>query len=510
MKVTTTLNVDLQQMAQQAVQSVLPSNGTNPSVALVAIDAEHHPGEILAMVGGANYHKNQFNLATQGERQPGSSFKPFVLATALKENIAPSTTFNSTKNITIDADGRLWQVNNFEGEALGQVDLSKAIAASDNVVFSQLTALVGPKNVAATAKQFGIQSPLQGYFAIGLGAEPATPLDMARAYTVFADGGKRIDSSIFGNEPRAVSSINVGGKTVYDNPVPKQVLSSNNAAIVDQMLQGVVTGGTGTAAQLPGREVAGKTGTTENYGDAWFVGFTPQLVTAVWVGYPDKLVPMTYQFHGHPVVGGSYPALVWKAFMEKALPYLKDQPESFPSPQIGYAAPVTVVNRGGELERDNGVCKNSYQVEFFGGDPVLPDGKPIRSATCKPNEVEIPDVVGKSLAAAKLRLEGQPLTPSIVYEPAKAGDRIGTVVGQIPRRGTASAYDKIELISKKSLHGVVPNVVGLKLPKARAKLTQLHLKVSVRGGTSGTVTAQSLPARTAASPGVAITLSVKP
>jgi penicillin-binding protein 1A len=510
LKVTTTLDVGLQKIAQKAVQSVLPSNGVNPSVALVAIDASHDPGAVLAMVGGANYHKNQFNLATQGERQPGSSFKPFVLATALKENIAPSTVFNSTKNVTIDADGRLWQVNNYEGEALGPIDLNKAIAASDNVVFSQLTALVGPKNVATTARQLGVQSPLQGYFAIGLGAEPATPLDMARAYTAFADGGKRIDGSIFGNVPRTVRSIVSGKAKLYNQPVPKQVLSENNAAIVDQMLQGVVTGGTGTAAAIPGRTIAGKTGTTENYGDAWFVGFTPQLVAAVWVGYPDKLVPMTYQFHGHPVAGGTYPALIWKAFMEKALPYLKDPPETFPSPQIGYAAPVKVVNRNGALERDNGVCKNSYDVEFFGGDPVQPDGKPIRSATCKPNEVEIPDVVGQSLVNAKSHLERQPLTPNIVYEPAKAGDRIGTVVGQIPRRGTASAYDKIELISKKSLHGVVPNVVGLKLPRARAKLTRLHLRVEVHGGTAGTVTAQSLPARTAASPGLAIVLTVKP
>jgi membrane peptidoglycan carboxypeptidase len=333
---------------------------------------------------------------------------------------------------------------------------------------------------------------------------------MARAYTAFADGGKRIDGSLFGNAPRTVKWVVSGKQKLYNNPVPKQVLSSNNAAIVDQMLQGVVTGGTGTAAAIPGREVAGKTGTTENYGDAWFVGFTPQLVAAVWVGYPDKLVPMTYQFHGHPVAGGTFPALIWKAFMEKALPYLKDQPESFPSPQLGYAAPAKVVNRGGALERDNGVCKNSYTVEAFGGEPVQPNGKPLRSATCKPNEVEIPDLVGESLGRAKAHLALQPLTPNVVYEPAKPGDRVGTVVGQIPRRGTASAYDKIELISKKSLHGVVPNVVGLRLPQARAKLARLHLKVTVHGGTAGTVTAQSLAPRTASSPGLAIALTVKP
>ncbi len=509
LKVTTTLDMNMQQMARDAIAQVLPQNGTNPAVALVAIDAQQQPGAVLAMIGGANYHKSQFNLATQGERQPGSAFKPFVLATALKENISPTSILTSSKHVTINAGGRLWQVNNYEGEALGPINLSTAIAASDNSVFSQLTAIVGPDAVARTAHELGILTPLQGYFAIGLGAEPATPLDMARAYTAFADGGKRIDGSIFGDEPRAIATVEANGKTQTNDPVPRQVLSSTQAEIVDQMLQGVIQGGTGTAAALPNREVAGKTGTTENYGDAWFVGFTPQLVVAVWVGYPDKLVPMTYQFHGHPVAGGTYPALIWKAFMTKALPYLKAEPEDFPAPPPLDASPVTVVNRNGVLERDNGVCKNTYQLVFFGGEPLF-DGHGSRLATCKPNEVEIPDVVGEPLTAARARLEGQPLTASVVYKPAKPGDRIGYVVGQFPRRGTASAYDKITLISEKSLHGVVPRVVGLSLVRAETKLRRLHLKVKVEGGSKGRVTAQSKAPHTAVDPGSEIVLSVKP
>jgi penicillin-binding protein 1A len=505
LKVTTTLDMDLQKIAQQAIASVLPPNGTNPSAALVAIDTEHNPGAVLAMVGGANYHKNQFNLATQGERQPGSSFKPFVLATALRDNIAPSSILTSSKRVTINAGGRLWTVNNYEGEALGPIDLTKAIAASDNSVFSQLTAIVGPRAVAKTAKELGILTPLQGYFAIGLGAEPATPLDMARAYTAFADGGKRIDGSVFGNQPRAVESVTVDGKTQTNQPVPRQVLSSTQTEVIDQMLQGVVQGGTGTAAAIPGRQVAGKTGTTENYGDAWFVGFTPQLVAAVWVGYPDKLVPMTYQFHGHPVAGGTFPALIWKAFMTKALEHMKAEPQDFDAPPYLYSAPVTVVNRNGLLERDDGVCHNSYRLEFFGGQG------PARVATCKPNEVEIPDVVGQSLLSARTRLEGQPLTAEVVYKPAKPGDRVGYVVGQTPRRGTASAYDKITLISEKSLHGVVPNVVGSTVQRATARLARLHLQIVVRGAShGGKVTAQSLPPHTAAAPGQQIVLTVRP
>jgi penicillin-binding protein 1A len=503
LKVTTTLNRDLQKIARDAIASVLPTS-SGPTAALVAIDTEHNPGAILAMVGGENYHHSQFNLATQGERQPGSSFKPFVLATALKENISPSSIFTSSKKVTINADGRLWVVNNYEGEALGPIDLTKAIAYSDNSVFSQLTAVVGPRNVRTTAQELGIQSPLQGYFAIGLGAEPATPLDMARAYTAFADGGSRIDGSIFGDEPRAVQTITVDGNTQTNQSVPKRELTETQAQTINQLLQGVVQYGTGKAAAIPGREVAGKTGTTEQYGDAWFVGYTPQMVAAVWVGYPDKLVPMTTEFHGHPVAGGTFPALIWKAFMTKALEQLHYPPESFPAPVTPYAAPVTVVNRGGVLERDDGVCKNTYQLEFYGGTG------PARVATCKPNEVDIPDVVGKSLAAARTRLEGQPLTPAVVFKPAKTGDRVGYVVGQIPRRGTASAYDKITLISEKSLHGVVPRVVGLSLAKAQAKLGRLGLKVSVKGGSHGRVVAQSLPAHTASARGLPIVLTVKP
>jgi penicillin-binding protein 1A len=509
LRVTTTLDKNMQQMAQQAIAKVLPQNGTNPAVALVAIDTQNDPGAIRAMVGGANYHKNQFNLATQGERQPGSSFKPFVLATALKENISPSSILTSSKHVDINIGGKIWPVDNYEGEALGPINLSQAIAYSDNSVFSQLTAIVGPGNVAATAHQLGITSKLNGYFAIGLGAEPATPLEMARAYASFADGGKRIDGSIFGNEPRAIDTIQAGDKKHANEPVAHDVLTSDQAATINQLLQGVVQYGTGRAAALPGWQVAGKTGTTENYGDEWFVGYLPQMVVAVWVGYPDKLVPMTYEFHGHPVAGGTFPALIWKAFMEKAIQARKLQPESFEPPESQYAAPVTVVNRGGVLERDNGVCKNTAQLAFYGGEPQLLNGEPAPPATCKPNEVEIPDVVGSSLATARARLQGQPLTAAVVYKPAKTGDRVGYVVGQFPRQGTASAYDKITLVAEKSLHGVVPKAVGLKADRARAKCERLRLKVKVDGPENGKVVKQSMPAGTAAAPGAEITLTTK-
>ncbi|HEX4526200.1 MAG TPA: PBP1A family penicillin-binding protein [Gaiellaceae bacterium] len=500
LRVTTTLDMDLQQAARNAIASVLPPR-YGPTAALVALDAQS--GAVLAMVGGRNYHQSQFNLATQGERQPGSAFKPFVLATALRENISPSSVLTSSKHVTINVGDRLWQVNNYEGEALGPINLSTAITVSDNSVFSQLTALVGPQRVAQTAHDLGITTPLQGYFAIGLGAEPATPLEMARAYASFADGGKRIDGSIFGNAPRAVEEIKSGSKLDVNRPVYRPVLSSTQADVINQLLQGVVQSGTGTAAALPGRAVAGKTGTTENYGDAWFVGYTPQFVVAVWVGYPDKLVPMLTEFHGHAVAGGTFPALIWKSFMQKALALKQVPPQNFEAPPSLYSGPVRVVNRGGLLERDNGVCHNSYQLEFYGGQG------PARIATCKPNEVEIPDVVGQSISAAKTRLDGQPLTSAVIYKPAKTGERLGYVVGQFPRRGTASAYDKITLVLAKSLHGVIPRVVGLRLPAAERKLSRVHMKVRVHGDIGGRVVSQSRPAHTASAPGLTIVLTLK-
>jgi penicillin-binding protein 1A len=375
-KVRTTIDLRLQKLARDAIAKELPAS-IGPDAALVAIDA--HTGQVVAMVGGRNYHKSQFNLAAQGERQPGSAFKPFVLAAALRDGVAPSTTFVSHP-VEIDAGDRIWSVSNFEDDNLGTVDLSRAIALSDNTVFAQLTQAIGPASVVSAAREMGITTTLHPYFSIGLGGEPATPLEMARAYATLADGGYRLDSSIFGAQPNVVASVAIPRKdkpgefTTTENttkPVGLSWLTNGNAAIEDQMLRGVVQYGTGRAAQLPGWDVAGKTGTTENYGDAWFVGFTHDLVTAVWVGYPNKLIPMTTEFHGHTVEGGTFPALIWKAFMEKALPQLVQSRQyvrsNLPSASVPYASPSTVVYRDGKLELADGHCSGSTTMEFFSG-----------------------------------------------------------------------------------------------------------------------------------------------
>jgi len=505
LKVYTTINLALQKMARNSIGKWL-TDPAGPTAALVALDPRD--GRVLAMFGGNNFRKSQFNLAVQGERQAGSSFKPFVLATALKEGVAPSTMFVS-KQVTINAGGRLWEVHNYEDSYLGPITIQQATTYSDNSVFAQLTKLVGPANIVQTAKSLGIRSKLQPYFSIGLGAQGVNPLEMARAFSAFANGGRRIDGARFGNKPRVILRVsNDKGKTVDDNGArPRQELSEEDASILTSLLQGVIKGGTGKAAALgDGRPVAGKTGTTENYGDAWFVGYTPQLAAAVWVGYPNRLRPMTYEYHGRPVAGGTFPALIWKSFMERALPYLHDEPQDFPVSSMPYASPKNVVYRDGRLQLDNGYCHNTELIEYFGS------SGPTNVAHCLPNEVEVPNVVGEPVHAATSRLAAQPLEALLVYRPAQPRQRLGVVLRQFPSGGHLSSHSRVTLVLPKALHGVVPQVVGMTVDQARAKLARLELEVRVSPGDasgSARIVAQSPRGGRAAAPGMGITLAVK-
>jgi penicillin-binding protein 1A len=493
--VKTTIDLGLQELAKKAISDTL-KGPTMPTAALVALDPRD--GRVLAMVGGQNYRESQFNLAVQGERQPGSSFKPFVLTAALEQGIAPSSLFVS-KPVTISLGDRDWYVHNYEGSNLGTIDLTAATTYSDNTVYAQLTHIVGPKTVAEAARRLGITRHLNPYFAIGLGADPVSPLEMARAFAAFANGGKRVDGSLLGNQPRVVLSVNGHKNAVKE----RQVISETNAEIVTQILQQVVQYGTGRRAALFGRSAAGKTGTTENYGDAWFVGYTPQLVAAVWVGYPNTLRPMLTEYHGDAVAGGTYPAEIWKTFMESALAYLKEAPESFPSPRTPGAEPRRLVLRDGTFQLDNGLCRNTITLEYFSG------RAPKKTANCRPNEVEVPNVVGTTYDVAKARLEAQPLTPVVVYKPASAGQQLHVVVKQLPARGRLSSYNKVTIVFAKPLHGVVPDVVGLRVPQARQQLEPLKLTPVVRG--SGLQVFRQRPrAGVAAAPGLQITLWVRP
>jgi len=501
LKVQTTIDLRLQKLAREAISEQL-SDPSGPAAALVAVDPEN--GRVVAMVGGRDYRHNQFNLAVQGRRQPGSSFKPFVLATALEKGISPQTSFVS-QPIDIYSQGRYWSVHNYEDSYLGAIDLTSATVHSDNSVYAQLTKLVGPRNVARTAGSLGIQTPLQSYLSIGLGSQGVNPLDMARAYSAFANGGFRVDGAALGDEPRAIEWVrDVHGHVIAENrPVPRRELRPETVALVTSLLQGVVREGTGHAAQLAdGRPAAGKTGTTENYGDAWFCGYVPQLVACVWVGYPDSVRPMETEFHGGPVAGGTFPALIWKSFMDKAL--VNVPPTDFPAPSGTYGVPRRVVWRDGFLQLDNGYCHDTQEIVYMADAPT-------RTANCLPNEVEVPGVVGQTLAAAKDRLAGQPLGFKLVFEPAAATQRVDVVVGQYPAPNSRlSAGDQVTLVLRKPLHGVVPRVLGRPLAAARARLMRAHLQPVVRfgDGPSGRVVSQAPGPGVAAAPGLAVRLVV--
>jgi membrane peptidoglycan carboxypeptidase len=499
--VTTTIDLDLQEKARQAVEEIL-KDPSGPAAALVAIDPR--TGAVKAMFGGTNYRRSQFNLATQAERQPGSSFKPIVLASAFRNGIAPSTEFVS-KPVKIDAGDRIWSVSNYEGSYLGQIDLRQAMVASDNSVYAQLTQVVGPKKIVRTAHALGIQSKLPAYFAIGLGSVAVNPLDMTRAYATIANDGKRVDGSLLGDLPRVVASVRSrrNGKVKQNAPMDRAVLPPAQAETLTSILEDVVDQGTGRRAEIYGREVAGKTGTTDDYGDAWFVGYTPELAVAVWVGYPDALRPMRTEFHGEPVSGGTLPAEIWRAFMTRAL---GDAPaESFtPAPYLP-AYDLRVVHRGGRWQLDNGFCPGTRVTSYFVGE------EPPTTAKCYANEVTVPVVIGRSLESARATLESVPLTPDLVYVPAKPRSRPGHVVKQEPRGGYLSANDSVRLFVSLAQNGLVPNLVGSSLPDAKQRTRKLRLAVRIRyaaGSPSGTVLRQSLEPGIALEPGLPITLLV--
>jgi len=207
---------------------------------------------------------------------------------------------------------------------------------------------------------------------------------------------------------------------------------------------------------------------------------------------------MLTEFHGSPVVGGTYPALIFKTFMEQALKAKDVAPQTLPYPQSLYASSRSVVLRDGRLQLDNGYCKDTTSLVLYAGATSLP------TADCKLNEVDVPNVVGESIADAKARLEAQPLTPAVVYKPARPGQAVGKVLGQFPARGSLSSHAKVTLVLAKPVHGVVPKLVGLPVGKAQARLEQRKLRPQVKG--EGRVVSQEPSAGVAAAPGMQVTL----
>jgi penicillin-binding protein 1A len=403
LKIYTTLDPAWQRYAQEAVdESPSISATAGPDVSLVSVDAQ--TGAIRAMLSGKDYRRDQLDLAWRGTRQVGSAFKPFTLVAALEQHVPPGTVYSSASPYCSPA----WAsadhcVSNAESGDRGYIDLWTATQDSVNVVFAQLALDIGPSSIVDAAHAMGITAPLQAVPSITLGTEDVSTLDMASAYSTLADDGTHC-------APFAIVRVDAPGDgTLYRHRAQcDQAIPPTVARQVTAMLQRVICCGTGTAANI-GRPVAGKTGTAQDYTNVYFAGYTPQVATAVWVGFPQGQIPME-SYYGHSVYGGTLAAPIWHAFMAKATAGMPV--ESFPAPP------------------------------------------PQRSAT-------VPDVVGMRSLDAQHAIDAAHFTPIVVkvdsFEP------VNTVLEQTPAAGTGLALGggvKITVSNGKGAPVLVPRVVG--------------------------------------------------
>jgi penicillin-binding protein 1A len=339
LRVYTTIDPRLQRFALDAIKRVLPYS-TDPAAAIVSINPLN--GAIRAMTEfSPGNPKNQVNFASSARRQPGSTFKTVVLTTAISQGISPSTTYLSapfkydpTGTGSCDDDPpTAWCPETYDHSYAGAISIEQGTLRSDNTVFARLSLDVGPENIAAMAHKLGVQTDLranEGVYvpSMGLGARVVTPMDMASVYSTLAAGGVY-------SKPMAIRKVvlpdgKIDREAGWGVPQRKRAVPDWVAAEVVRILEENMTSGTGVGAYF-GKTSAGKTGTTDNYADAWFCGFVPGLEATVWIGYPKGEIPMR-SVHGISVSGPTFPASIWKLFMERAADYAPF-PKEFPSPK---------------------------------------------------------------------------------------------------------------------------------------------------------------------------------
>jgi len=435
LRIKTTLDLELQRSAEQAVNNYLAYAG-GPTASLVAI--ENSTGEVRAMVGGRNYNESAFNLATQGQRQPGSSFKAFDLAAALEAGISPESVWASKQKefIVPSTNGKeRFVVHNDEGAYSGSNTLIGATAASDNSIYAEVGLKVGTHRIALLAHRMGITTPLSTNPAMTIGGLTVgvTPMDMAHAYETIAHGGERISGTLAeAGAPVGIQEVEAGGRPLPDgarrdiNHVRAQrVLPSGIAGTETSMLEAVIQYGTGRAAAI-GQFAAGKTGTTTNYGDAWFVGWDSKYTVAVWVGYPNKLVPMNTEFNGQPVLGGTFPALIWHDFMTSALQIDKTRGEQ------------AAVKKPSSKEPGEGAGQSTTEAR----PPSSAGGSGKGSSPTGPGNVKSkappPAAGGGEGAAGEARGTERPSTPSTPAAPPPATPTPGAPPAATPPTSTSS------------------------------------------------------------------------
>lgn len=352
LRVYTTINPGFQRAAENAIRETLDQPG-DPASAVVSINPAN--GAIRAMAAVTPGRKGyEFNLVAQARRQAGSTFKTFVLSTAVMRKIDPSSTSYVSAPYRYQPDPNVpaWDVSTYDHSYIGWTTIRNATIRSDNTVYAQLTVDLGPERVAETARRMGVQTPLLAVPSLGLGSIAISPLDLASGYATLAGGGVY-------SRPMAIRRVILPGgredsEAGWGTPRRRRVMSEGAAYVVTKILEENVLYGTGTAAGF-GRPAAGKTGTTDDHADGWFAGYTPDLTTVVWVGYPQGEIPME-SVHGIAVSGGSFPAQIWRLFMGRALgsspPRDWEQPSELPDwepwergPYVlsydPYAAPAT-------------------------------------------------------------------------------------------------------------------------------------------------------------------------
>jgi penicillin-binding protein 1A len=330
LRVYTTIVPSFQRAARKAITDTL-YYPHDPAAAIVSINPAN--GAIRAMTAVTPGKRgNQFNIAAQARRQPGSTAKVFVLTAAVEMGMDPSSTYYVSAPFRYQPDpySQVWEVSTYSHSYSGLISVASATLSSDNSVYAQLTLDVGPDRVARMARRLGVRSPLPVVPSIGLGSSSLSPLDMASAYATIASGG------IY-SEPTAIRKVVLANGRIdkdggWGETKRRRVISDGVAYVVQRILEQNMSSGTGTGAYF-GRTAAGKTGTTDNHADAWFVGWVPQLETAVWVGYPQAEIPME-NVHGISVAGGTFPAEIWRRYMSTVMRYAPaldwKQPKNYP------------------------------------------------------------------------------------------------------------------------------------------------------------------------------------
>lgn len=326
LRVYSTLDLSLQEAAERLLRETIDKHGKRFNFsqgAIVVLDPK--TGDIRALVGGYDWKTSKFNRAIQAVRQPGSAFKPFVYLSAFAAGISPGALFNDAPQSYLDGAGKWWTPENYGDEYHGTMTLRKALETSNNVIAVKLISRITPDRVIETAHRIGIQSDLQPNLSIALGTSEVTPLELCSAYGVFAMDGKR-------TEPIAYTRVEDRAGTILEARKPRlrQVFDAEPVRVLNDVLQGVITRGTGYAARI-GRPAAGKTGTTSDHRDAWFVGYTPDLVAAVWVGNDDNS-----KMSGG-TTGGEVCAPLWAKLMKVALE--NATPSAFVKPEKLLEAP---------------------------------------------------------------------------------------------------------------------------------------------------------------------------